>query len=296
MSTPTLSDWQVQIDGLPIGAGTPYQLAEVAGLDEHPAVFSDDEPYPTSDGEFSGDDRMAGRTITLQLEVMADMGVSYRDALAALRWACRPKRVVEAWFRLPTWDTPRRARVKVRRFGIPTDHEYEMGLATADLQLRAADSVLYGPDTTDALVTGFAQPAGGLRFPLYTNGAGTVGGILDYGPLSATGRLTVSNPGIADVSPVFKVTGPVPPEGFDLVRTDTQQRVRFADPIAAGATVTIDSADGTATISGGADRGGRLTYRDWWSSTAGQSYEVAFVNLGVYSTAQLRISSPPGWW
>ncbi|WP_147525124.1 phage tail family protein [Cellulomonas timonensis] len=296
MSTPTLSDWQGQIDGLLIGDGTPYQIVELAGPDGHPPVLSDDEPYPTSDGEFSGDDTMSARTITLQLEVMADMGVTYRDALTALRWACRPKRVVDAWFRLPTWDTPRRARVKVRRFDIPTDREYEMGLATADLQLRAPDPVLYGPDTTDVLVTGFAQPAGGLRFPLYTNGAGVVSGVLDYGPPSATGRLTVSNPGTADVAPVFAITGPVPPQGFDLVRTDTQQRIRFADPIATGATVTIDSADGTATISGGGDRGGRLTYRDWWLSAPGESYEVAFVSLGAHSTAQLRISSPPGWW
>lgn len=295
MTAPSLGPWQGSIDGLLIGDGSTYGLRNVEGLEELTDVRTSDEPYPGSDGEFVGDDHLEGRTITLRLDLAEMWGVPFRQALAALRWACRPKRTVEFWFRLPAWDTARRCAVRVRRLRIPTDLQYELGHTYVDIQLRAADPILYGPNP-DELSTGFATPVGGLQYPLYTDGAGFNVGYLDYGAASVTGRLVVENIGDAPVWPVYEIDGPVPAEGFQIVRTDSGARVQFESAVPAGSTVRLDSGDGSAVIDGHADRGGALTWRDWWPIGPRESVELAFIRLGAPSAALLRVIAPPGWW
>jgi hypothetical protein len=297
LNAPTLDPWTGTIDGLPVGGegSTAYGLRSVDGLEELTEIRTSDEPYPTADGEFVGDDFLAGRTITLSLDLADTWGVPFREALAALRWACRPKRTIPFWFRLPAWDTPRGCQVRVRRLRIPTDLQYELGHTRVDIQLRSSLATLYGPtDTTPS--TPFAAPAGGLRYPLYTDGDGVAHGHLDYGAASATGRLVLNNPGNAPTWPVFEVDGPVPSEGFQIVRTDTGDRIQFEAPVASGSTLRIDAAEGSALIDGHADRGGALTWRDWWPVDPRESPELAFVRLGAPSAAVLRVFAPPGWW
>jgi hypothetical protein len=294
-STPELEPWQGVLDELLIGPGTPYDVAAIEGLESFDGVRDNDDPLPVGDGIFIGDDYLSGRKITLELEVMATDQVAYPDALAALRWATRPKRDVPFWFRLPTWEEPRRCTVRVRRRSIPNDSRYEMGLAEAAVQLVAPDPVLYGPNPAQ-LATTFATATGGLQYPLYTDGAGTDLGYLDYGEAPATGRLVVTNTGDAPIWPVYEVDGPVPAQGFQIARTDTGARVQFEAPVPEGSTVRLDSGDGSAVIDGHADRGGALTWRDWWPIGPGESVELAFIRLGPPSTALLRVTAPPGWW
>lgn len=296
MSTaPELDPWQGTLDGLLIGPGTPYDLAGIEGLESLAEIRDSDEDLPTGDGIFIGEDYLSERKITLDLEVMATDDVSYAAALDALRWATRPKRDVELWFLLPTWPTPRRCTVRVRRRLVPTDLQFELGLASAAVQLIAADPVLYGPDPAE-LSTGFAAPAGGLQYPLYTDGSGTNLGYLDYGPPSPTGRLVIENPGDAPIWPVFEIDGPLPAAGVQIVHLSTGQRVQFEAEVPTGSTVRIDSSDGSAVIDGHADRGGALTWRDWWPIGPRESVEIAFIRLGAPSDAVLRVLAPPGWW
>lgn|GEM_PF-2244077 len=294
-SAPALAPWQGTLDGLLIGPGTAYDVAAIDGLESIDGLRDSDAPLPTGDGIFLGEDYLGERKVTIDLEVMATGEVSYAAALDALRWATRPKRDLELWFLLPTWATPRRCTVRVRRRRVPTDLEYELGLASAAVQVVAADPILYGPSDSPP-ATGFAAPAGGLQYPLYSDGAGADRGYLDYGAPSATGRLVVTNIGDAPVWPAFEVDGQVPAEGFQIVRTDTGARIQFESAVPAGSTVRLDSGDGSAVIDGHADRGGALTWRDWWAIGPRESVEVAFVRLGAPSNAVLRVIAPPGWW
>lgn len=293
MSAPLLSDWQGTLAGLLIGPGTPYDVVEITGVSETPPIRSTDEAYPMADGDFDGDDQVEARTITVTLEVMQGEGVTYVDALAALRTACRPKRRVPWWFQLPG-QGPRTTQVKVRRSDIPTDAQYEMGLATARVQLRAPDPVLV--EDAGTLRTTFPVAAGGLQFPLYTNGAGTATGYLDYGAPSPSGRLTLTNRGEAEVSPPYTITGPVPAAGFEIAKVGTSRRLRFEAPVAAGSSLVLDSSDGTAVIDGVADRGGALTWRDWWVIGPHESVTIAFTPLGATTAAELSVPDLSGWW
>lgn len=299
MSTPDLQPWQADIAGLRIGPGTAYGWPKgtpPTGLTERPAVRDQDEDNPSGDGDYLGTDTLSARIITMRLDVDGRRHPGgLPGALAALEVACAPKRDVDFWARLPTWATPRRCSVRVRRYDTPTDLGLRRGTTHADVQLKAADPVLYGPEDAD-LTTGFPVQVGGLQFPLYTDGAGTDLGYLDYGAAPETGRLLLTNAGTADIAPVFEVVGPVLAEGFAIVRTDTGQQIVFSGPLAAGAHLVIDAADGSALIDGTADRGGQLTYRQFWTIGAGELIEIAFLPLGSWSAARLTVHAPSGWW
>jgi hypothetical protein len=289
-----LLDWQVQLGSLVMGAGTPYGLKTLTGLDELPDIRPMDYPRAASHGDFSGLDTASGRTIGMEFDVTATPDVTFADAKTALRSVMVPsgRSTVPFWFKLP--DRPLlTASVKVRRHRLTTDLSYAFGLASAAMELRAPDPLLYGPTISQS--TGFPAQVAGLGFPLFTDRTVRTG-MLDYGARSTSGRLILTNEGTAEVWPVFEVAGPVPVEGFDIVRTDTGDRIRFVGAVPVGSSLVIDSASGTAVIDGDADRGGSLTYRQWFSVPREGSIEVAFVPLGTLSAATLTASCAPGWW
>lgn len=172
---PTLNPWQASIGGLTIGDGTPYEIANISGLDELPDLRTSDEARPWSHGEWDGDDWANGRLIPATIEIAAEptLAVTYDQALAAWRRVMVPTRADNL---VPFWvNVPHRAGgellrwlVKIRRHRIPTDQQYEMGLATAELVLFASDPVGYGPQRQAS--AGYPVPAGGLGFPLFTGG------------------------------------------------------------------------------------------------------------------------------
>lgn len=170
---PTLAPWQASIAGLTIGPGTPYEIARISGLDEMPELRTSDESRPWAHGMWDGDDWADGRTIPATIEIAAEPDITYDEALAAWRRIMVPTRtdnLVPFWVNIPHRAGGELLRwlVKVRRHRIPTDEQYEMGLATAELQLFASDPVGYGPQRQDS--AGYPIPAGGLAFPLFTDG------------------------------------------------------------------------------------------------------------------------------
>lgn len=298
MTTPPLLPWQAQLGDVVMGPGTPYEwLEDLDGFDELASIRSGDEPRPAGHGDYTGTDYADGRTLSFSLEVAADEGVGFDEALAALARVLVPNPgpdTVPFWFRLPGLGT-RRADVKVRRRRTTIDRAYEAGLAVVDVQLRAPDPLLYG-DTITTPAAAFPELSGGLEFDLFTDGAGTATGYLEFGAQSSTGRLLLTNPGTADTWPVFDVAGPIPDQGFEIIRTDTGDRLRYVGALAATSTLRIDTSTGTVILDGTADRGGRLVYRDWFSVPAGAQCEILFTPLGTLTAATLVATYAPAYW
>ena len=182
---------------------------------------------------------------------------------------------------------------RLTRFKAPPGRDWATGRFTWAAEWVCSDPLRYASPVT--LTTGYPAPAGGLEYDLYTDGAGVDLGFLEYGASSPTGRLVLVNPGTANVSPVFKITGPVV-GGFELIRTGTGDRLRYVGDIPAGSTVTLDSSDATVLMDGIYDRAGNLTIRDWWAIGAESSVEVTFVPTGSFSAASLAVTFSPGWW
>jgi hypothetical protein len=157
-----------------------------------------------------------------------------------------------------------------------------------------SDPLRYGDPL--ALSTGFAVAQGGLEYDLYTDGAGTDLGWLDYGEASATGRVALYNPGTADVPVTIQVDGPIPGEGFDVIQVGAGRRLTFTGPVAVGSSLVLDGATGAVVIDGTADRAGQLTWRDWPIVPAGGSIELLFSPRGSRSEAVMTAVMRPGWW
>ncbi|MFF3493741.1 hypothetical protein ACFYWS_20580 [Streptomyces sp. NPDC002795] len=84
----SLTDWQLDFAGVVIGSGTPYKVADIAGLMGTPEQRSQDMDLPTEDGAFPGVDLYSPRTVSIDVGVRTPGDpAAATDAVAALERA-----------------------------------------------------------------------------------------------------------------------------------------------------------------------------------------------------------------
>lgn len=287
MSSLITAPWQVDLDGLLLGPGTPYGLTVVEGLREMPGIRAGETPRARGHGSHGGRDDADPRIVRIEVDVAATPTVGFADAVAALSQRLVVRSVeVPVWAHLPGWAGPRRLDARVRRGLVLTDVGYEFGLASATVHLVALDPLLYGQDR--APTTGLPVPGGGLAYPLAYP--------LSYGAPANPGRVQLRNEGNADTAPRLTVTGELP-AGFEVTVTQTGERIRYPAPLAAGEPLVLDCGTGAVLLQGTADRRADLTVADWFLVPAGQERTVQLSSLGAYSTtASLTVQYAPAWW
>lgn len=273
-------------------AGGTHVLEAIGGWFDGVSVRGSDTARPQGHGSFGERAWRGSRLVTLTVSLLTG---SHAEAADAQRW-CAAMLGDGGYGELAVTDpSGETTTAEVRLGGMPLVRWFPQSAAIrAQFQLLAPDPLRYGPWQT--ATTTFPARMGGLRFPLYSDGAGVNVGALDYGEPSTTGRVLLSNPGTADSWAQFNVAGPVPAEGFEIVVVGTGRRIRFEGAVPLHSDLVIDTATGTAVIDGSADRGGLLTYRDWPPIPAGGSVEFAFIPLGPTSSAVLTASFRPPFW
>jgi len=175
----------------------------------------------------------------------------------------------------------------------PVSPDWGAGFIGWAAEWVCSDPIRYGQPVP--VSTGFPVLAGGLEFDLFTDGT-TDTGFLEFGAVSATGRLVVTNDGNEDASPQFEIAGPLPAEGMEIVTVGTGARDRFEGGVSVGSVLLIDTGTGLVMIDGYADRSGLLTVRDLAPIPPGGSSEFEFVPLGAFSAATLTATVSPGFW
>lgn len=183
---------------------------------------------------------------------------------------------------------------RVRLEGQPAIDWFGHTDITCQFGFFAPDPLRYGPRV--AVPTGFPVAVGGLRWPLYSDGAGGNVGALDYGPASTTGRLLLANPGTAAASIQHEVVGPVDAAGFEIIEINGPGRLVFEGPVPAGSALLLDGATGAVLMDGYADRGDVLTSRVWPVAARLGSVELFFRPRGSTSAATLTSSLAPAYW
>lgn len=294
-TAPALADWQASVNGVLVGEGTPYELVVFDGWEEMPQSQAQGVQRPNSHGTFPGNEYVGARAFQLQVEVAAEGSSTFTDLLQVLRDALIPAGEDDAfavWYKLPT-RPPLLAMCKTDRRRIRVDTRYELGLTVIEAELRADDSVLHGASVDQQ--TTFPAPAGGLEFDLFTDGAGTDLGYLEFGAAAPTGVVTVTNVGSQEIFPLFTVAGPVPSQGFEILEVGGQGRLRFEAALASGALLTLDGDLGECLLDGVSDRSKYLTIRRWPSVPPGASASFLFQSLGAATAATLTVTSSPGW-
>lgn len=140
--------------------------------------------------------------------------------------------------------------------------------------------------------TGLPEQAGGLRFPLFSDGDTTTG-VLEFGEGGASGRVLLVNEGTAPAEPVFEVRGPAP-SGFTLQEVSTGRRIVSVTNIPAGSALVVNTATGTALLDG-VDRSGQLRVQQWHPVPPGGQSEW-FFTAPEHSAAAVVASVRSTWW
>lgn len=274
------------------GAGVAWTLENLDGFDDSGSgVRADDsERAPGNDGSFPTPADRTGRSIAVDGFAVCPTRAAAGAVTLQLRallagGSFGTLTVVDA--DLPTMSVTARIAAK------PTVDWSDPLTVQFGLEFWAPDGLAYGDPIAQTAT--FPTAGGGLRTPLFTDGAVGVGR-LDFGAPGSSGRLLLSNPGSADASPQYTVNGPVPPEGFDIVCVDTGERLTFESGISAGSLVVLDSATGRVLLNGDSDRSGYLTTAQWFKIPAGGSLTVAFLSRGATTAATMTATVRPPWW
>ena len=178
--------------------------------------------------------------------------------------------------------------VSVRRVTLPPDVG---AFASFDfsIDVLATDPLRYGEPVST--FTGIPVSGGGLLWPLGT----TALEFWDWGDDGASGRVSITNVGTADVWPTLTVEGGVA-EGFVATNVDSGMTIRFVRPIPAGSSVSINQRTGSASIDGQSDVGGFITERGFFFIPAGATQQIQFAPLGaITGTPKFTVTLSPGY-
>lgn len=295
MVTP-LSCTTVQWRGLVLSsdrAASPFGVRTLAGWDERPDVRLTSIARPAAHGRLSGSALADERIVTLAGQIVSPDRDALLWELDAAMYLAEPGAPSEI-LTVTRAGRTLYADAQLTAFRTPTDGEWASGKVPYAIEWRCADPLRYGDPIAPS--TGFPTSVGGLRYDLYTDGAGGDLGFLDYGEASASGVVTLSNPGTAAVPVLLQITGPIPSQGFDVIQVGSGKRLTFEDPVGSGSVLVMDGATGAAVIDGNADRAGQLTWRDWPVVPPRSSIQLLFSPRGPRSDATMTAVFRPGWW
>jgi hypothetical protein len=275
----SVQDWQFQINGLTIGAGTPYLIMGVTGLGQ-PDVRSSDLDKSTEDGSYYGVDTYQARTIGITLSIK---GTSAVDALAKVKalsaaWQLNGATVQPLVVQLPG-GVPLTSNGRPRRYDDGDLAKLKTGLVEVTLEYYAADPILYSgansaQATFAAVLPGRTYPA---TFPRSYGGG-------------SSGTVTVANSGDYAVKPLVSIYGPAT---NPFVSNDTTgKRVTLSIVLASTDRLDIDMAAKTVMLNGTASRRSSVVgIPQWWSITPGSNTLRYGADSGTGSYAVVNASS-----
>lgn len=159
---------RVQWGGLTFGPGSPYAVSAIEGLDDLPAIRSEDVERPGQHGEYTGPDYTGPRTIPIKLGLRAESPDGLRALSLALRDATQPQQQPKP---LQFLDQDVLVWAKVRKRSIPYDAEQLWRLGDAAIEFYCADPYLYSLAEHSASTTAYS-PSAGRQYPLAYLGTG----------------------------------------------------------------------------------------------------------------------------
>lgn len=284
-------DWQVEFDGLLLGAGTPYYLTSLKGFLDLAGVRAPMTQRPRQHGGYIEPHYASGATRDLDFNIQGTSSVAFTQAVNTLRAQTYPQATTRPlWVQLPGVGLLT-AQAQVINRSIPVIQEYTAGLVTgAALQFYMPDPFWYGP--TQSGTTGLPSTSGGLVYPLSYP--------LAYGT-TVSGAVSCRNVGSEATPPLFTVVGPISP-GFTITSIEDQLSLTYTGALGANDTVVINTADGSVWLNTVSDRRQNLAYSTWPSIPAANPATgapgvrtFAFTTTGSATAATMTVSWAPAY-
>ncbi|MGE0344171.1 MAG: hypothetical protein AB7O86_14025 [Porticoccaceae bacterium] len=279
------ADKQVEFDGLLLADR--YEIRQIVGLAGMPPVRTSDLTIAGRHGERGGFDYLAGRTVTLDIDVYAWSSAEFADAVAELREVFQPRESGAGVlaFQLPGIAGGQTARLncRPRRMALPLEPTYWADFATCSVELFAPDPVLYS-DTAYEQTTTLPSAGGGLEFDVEFDAV--------FGAVSTGGTIFADNQGTWPADVVIRIDGPaVNPRVENLT---TGQTIALSYNLGSGEYLLIDTQQRTVLLNGTASRYSALTDASTWWRLAPGVNDVTF-RATTSTAATMTLSWRSAW-
>lgn len=183
------------------GTGSPYQILSVDGLEGLPAIRNQDDNRGYADGAFSGRDFLAGRTISMVIQILASSGASAQANFNTLQQALLPQSsgTTPLYFILSNAAGGQVINARVRGLRTTVDPNYTYGYIITQAEFFCPDPCYYNSNIQTATLL-YSPPTGRIYNRTYN---------LTYGGGSVTITTNIANNGWTDTYPTIVLNGPI---------------------------------------------------------------------------------------
>lgn len=183
------------------GAGSPYQILDVEGLESLPGIRNQDDNRGYADGMFTGRDFLGGRIITMTIQTLATPSASAQANYNTLQRTLQPQTsgTTPLYFILSAGETEQVINARVRGHMASINPEYTYGYIISQVEFFCPDPRYYDSNTQTATLL-FSTPSGRIYNRTYN---------LVYGGGSGTITTNIANNGWTDTYPIITINGPI---------------------------------------------------------------------------------------
>jgi phage-related protein len=262
------------------GAGSPYQILSVDGLESLPAIRNQDDNRGYHDGMFTGRDFLSGRTISIIFNTFGDSNGSAQTNYNTIQSVLLPQTqgTTPLYFKFPNSPTSEQfvdARVRALRTSV--DPNYTYGYITSQVDFFCPDPNYYNSNlqTANMLISAALGRTYNKTFN-YTYGGG-----------SSSVTTTISNIGWATTYPTITINGPI--TNPVIGNTTSGNTLYFTGTYSALDTLEIDLYNQLITLNGNPARN-LLISGTWFDAPPGNS-NFFFTGTGTLAgTTQATVS------
>lgn len=263
------------------GAGSPYQILSVDGLESLPAIRNQDDNRGYADGMFSGRDFYGGRMISVIFNTFAGNGYSAQQNFNTIQSVLLPQTsgTTPLYFLLPPNQT-QFINARVRALNTTVDPNYTYGYITAQVQFFCPNPLYYNNNEQTATMA-YLPPTGRTYNRIYN---------LVYDPSTTEITTTVTNNGWANTYPTITLNGPIT---NPVVGNNTQNAfLQFSGTYTASDLLVIDLYNKLVTLNGLPARN-LLVNGSWFSASPGNN---EYYLTGDYGSTEINVTKAVVTW
>ena len=244
------------------GAGSPYQILSVDGLESLPGIRNLDDNRGYADGMFSGRDFLAGRNITIIFNTFGTPGgASAQTNYNTIQSTLLPQTsgTTPLFFKFPNSPTSEQfVNARVRGLKTVIDPNYTYGYITSMVEFFCPDPNYYN-NLTQTATMAVLPPVGRTYNRIYN---------LVYGNNTNTVQTTISNIGWGTTYPTITLVGPI--INPVLGNLTSGNALNFTVLMDSADTLVVDLYNKLITFNGQAARN-LLTSGTWFAAPPGNS-------------------------
>lgn len=277
-------DWQLEYNGLLLGAGTNYRISSYEGLASIPDIRASDRTRLRRHGMLPGSDFLGGRSIVLNFIVLADTESEFSAAMQAFKLALMPcTDEMPLSFQIPAAvgaGGVKVANVRARRIAAPINRRWAVLAPEVAVEFFATDPRIYA-DTQQYLAASLPIAGGGATFNATFNWV--------FGTVTGAGSIQANNSGTFPTPVELVIAGPVTNPRIENLTQD--KTLAFTLTLATGESLTVNTDTRTVMLNGTASRYSSLDSGSEWFDLQPGINEIRFAastNTAATMTAYWR--------